>query len=44
MKGIVGGEAGNVEIYIVDALRGQAELIFTKYLPCRKAFSYISKP
>ena len=44
MKGIIRDEAGNGQIYVVVALRGQAELIFIKYLPCSKGFSYVSKP
>lgn len=43
MKGIGADEAENVELYIVDASRGQAALIFIKYLPCKKGFENISK-
>ena len=44
VQGKVGDEAGNGEIYVVDALRDQAELICIKYLPCSKGFAYSSKP
>ena len=44
VQGIVGDEAGNGDIHVVDALRDQAELICIKYLPCSKGFAYSSKP
>ena len=43
MKGIGADEVENVELSIVDALRGQVALVFIKYLPCKKGFEYISK-
>jgi hypothetical protein len=42
MRGIVADAARNVEIYIVDVLRGQIQLIF-KYLLYSKGFKYICK-
>lgn len=44
MKGVGADEAENVELYIIDTLRGKAALIFIKYLPCKKGFAYINKP